>query len=183
MGGCSGTKTLRNRPTAPFHGRHGQGALGFGDTALRGRLRGGRSHACGRSRCGHRPAGGGVLGALTKRCAPPLRVQGSGKRGATVAAASVSGARLHGHRQLNRQPRPGRYAHFRTYFRIRGRPGRTPPSRMAVQVSDLASCGAAGNRTRVLRRLTRASPCAVRYVSTWISRSREPAEMTIPVTV
>ncbi len=43
--------------------------------------------------------------------------------------------------------------------------------------------GAAGNRTRVLRRLAKASPCAVRYVSTWISRSREQAVMTIPVTV
>ena len=29
----------------------------------------------------------------------------------------------------------------------------------------------------------RASPCAVRYVSTWISESREQARMTIPVTV
>ena len=45
------------------------------------------------------------------------------------------------------------------------------------------SCGAAGNRTRVLRHSLEASPCAVRYVSTWISRSREQDEMTIPVAV
>ena len=43
--------------------------------------------------------------------------------------------------------------------------------------------GAAGNRTRVLRHSLKTSPCAVRYVSTRISRSREPAEMTIPVAV
>lgn len=47
----------------------------------------------------------------------------------------------------------------------------------------LFCCGAAGNRTRVLRCSLKASPCAVRYVSTWISRSREQAEMTIPVAV
>jgi Phage integrase family len=43
--------------------------------------------------------------------------------------------------------------------------------------------GAAGNRTRVLRRFSRASPCAVRLASARISRSCEPAEMTIPVAV
>ncbi len=47
----------------------------------------------------------------------------------------------------------------------------------------LASSGAAGNRTRVLRRFSRASPCAVRCVSAWISESREQAQMTIPVAV
>ena len=45
------------------------------------------------------------------------------------------------------------------------------------------SCGAAGNRTRVLRHSLKASPCAVRYASTRISRSRELARMTIPVAV
>jgi hypothetical protein len=44
-------------------------------------------------------------------------------------------------------------------------------------------CGGAGNRTRVLRRFTRASPCAVRYASTRIHRSREQAGVTIPVAV
>lgn len=43
--------------------------------------------------------------------------------------------------------------------------------------------GAAGNRTRVLRHSLKASPCAVRYVSTRISWSRELARMTIPVAV
>jgi hypothetical protein len=43
--------------------------------------------------------------------------------------------------------------------------------------------GAAGNRTRVLRHSLKTSPCAVRYVSTRISRSRKQAEMTIPVAV
>ena len=43
--------------------------------------------------------------------------------------------------------------------------------------------GAAGNRTRVLRHSLKTSPCAVRYVSTWISQSRKQAEMTIPVAV
>lgn len=43
--------------------------------------------------------------------------------------------------------------------------------------------GAAGNRTRVLRHSLKASPCAVRYASARISRSRELAEMTIPVAV
>lgn len=43
--------------------------------------------------------------------------------------------------------------------------------------------GAAGNRTRVLRHSLKASPCAVRYASTRISRSHEPAGMTIPVAV
>ena len=45
------------------------------------------------------------------------------------------------------------------------------------------SSGAAGNRTRVLRHSLKASPCAVRYVSTWISCSREQVRMTIPVAV
>jgi hypothetical protein len=45
------------------------------------------------------------------------------------------------------------------------------------------SGGAAGNRTRVLRHSLKASPCAVRYASARISRSREPARMTIPVAV
>jgi hypothetical protein len=44
-------------------------------------------------------------------------------------------------------------------------------------------CGAAGNRTRVLRHSLKASPCAVRYVSTRISWSRKLARMTIPVAV
>ena len=44
-------------------------------------------------------------------------------------------------------------------------------------------CGAAGNRTRVLRHSLKTSPCAVRYVSTRISQSRKQAEMTIPVAV
>src|SRR5271165_3183045 len=43
--------------------------------------------------------------------------------------------------------------------------------------------GAAGNRTRVLRHVLKASPCAVRCASTRISRSRELAGMTIPVAV
>ena len=43
--------------------------------------------------------------------------------------------------------------------------------------------GAAGNRTRVLRHSLKASPCAVRYVSTRISWSHELARMTIPVAV
>lgn len=43
--------------------------------------------------------------------------------------------------------------------------------------------GAAGNRTRVLRHSLEASPCAVRYVSTRISCSREQVRMTIPVAV
>ena len=43
--------------------------------------------------------------------------------------------------------------------------------------------GAAGNRTRVQRHSLEASPCAVRYVSTRISRSREQVRMTIPVAV
>jgi hypothetical protein len=46
-----------------------------------------------------------------------------------------------------------------------------------------SNSGAAGNRTRVLRHSLKASPCAVRYASTRISRSRKPAEMTIPVAV
>ena len=47
----------------------------------------------------------------------------------------------------------------------------------------LSAGGAAGNRTRVLRHSLKTSPCAVRCVSTWISQSREQAEMTIPVAV
>jgi hypothetical protein len=43
--------------------------------------------------------------------------------------------------------------------------------------------GAAGNRTRVLRHSLKASPCAVRYASTRVSRSRELAGMTTPVAV
>ena len=43
--------------------------------------------------------------------------------------------------------------------------------------------GGAGNRTRVLRRFTRASPCAVRCASTRIHRSRGRAGVTIPATV
>ena len=43
--------------------------------------------------------------------------------------------------------------------------------------------GGAGNRTRVLRRFTRASPCAVRAVSTRIHRSCGRAGVTIPVAV
>ena len=54
-----------------------------------------------------------------------------------------------------------------------------PPSLGAFLVLG----GAAGNRTRVLRHSLKASPCAVRYVSTRISRSREQDEMTIPVAV
>jgi hypothetical protein len=45
------------------------------------------------------------------------------------------------------------------------------------------SGGAAGNRTRVQRHSLKASPCAVRVVSTRISQSCEQAEMTIPVAV
>ena len=41
--------------------------------------------------------------------------------------------------------------------------------------------GGAGNRTRVLRRFTRASPCAVRCASTRIHRSCGRAGVTIPV--
>src|SRR6185503_16457877 len=53
-----------------------------------------------------------------------------------------------------------------------------------LTLSDLhLSGGAAGNRTRVQRHSLEASPCAVRYASTRVSRSREPAEMTIPVAV
>jgi hypothetical protein len=44
-------------------------------------------------------------------------------------------------------------------------------------------CGGAGNRTRVLRRFTRASPCAVRCASTRIHRSCRRAGVTIPVAV
>src|ERR1700757_5432959 len=43
--------------------------------------------------------------------------------------------------------------------------------------------GAAGTRPRVLRHVLEASPCAVRCVSTRISRSRGLAGMTIPVAV
>ena len=55
------------------------------------------------------------------------------------------------------------------------------PEHMAL--TSIFSCGAAGNRTRVLRHSLKTSPCAVRYVSTRISRSREQAEMSIPVAV
>ena len=57
----------------------------------------------------------------------------------------------------------------------RNRPGLVSPG--------LPSGGAAGNRTRVLRHSLKASPCAVRLVSTRISQSCEQAEMTIPVAV
>ena len=50
-------------------------------------------------------------------------------------------------------------------------------------VAGALHCGAAGNRTRVLRHFTKASPCAVRYVSTWTSGSREQVRMTVPVAV
>lgn len=43
--------------------------------------------------------------------------------------------------------------------------------------------GGAGNRTRVLRRLTKTSPCAVRCVSARLHRSRELAGVTSPVAV
>ena len=45
------------------------------------------------------------------------------------------------------------------------------------------SSGGAGNRTRVLCRLAKASPCAVHTVSTWLPRSRELAGVTSPVAV
>jgi len=53
----------------------------------------------------------------------------------------------------------------------------------SVSLGPVFVGGAAGNRTRVLCCIARASPCAVRYASTWISRSREQVRMTIPATV
>ncbi len=68
--------------------------------------------------------------------------------------------------------------------------GASPPQNTAKRETAHAlheheppSSGAAGNRTRVLRRVFRASPCAVRCVSARISGSRERARMTIPVAV
>jgi hypothetical protein len=52
-----------------------------------------------------------------------------------------------------------------------------------VALTCIFTGGAAGNRTRVLRHSLKASPCAVRYVSTRISCSREQVRMTIPVAV
>ena len=52
-----------------------------------------------------------------------------------------------------------------------------------MQVRTRHRSGGAGNRTRVLRRFTRASPCAVRCASTRIHRSCGRAGVTIPVAV
>jgi hypothetical protein len=60
---------------------------------------------------------------------------------------------------------------------------RDAPVRTVAGRGVRLSSGGAGNRTRVLRRFTRASPCAVRCASTRIHRSREQAGVTIPVAV
>src|SRR5690606_14858563 len=58
----------------------------------------------------------------------------------------------------------------------------TPPAR-ALRGQGAPRRGGAGNRTRALRRFARASPCAVRFASTRIHRSRGQAGVTIPVAV
>jgi len=67
-------------------------------------------------------------------------------------------------------------------------PGNTEPGQHKGPVPSAAerglpAGGGAGNRTRVLCRLTRASPCAVHCASTRPHRSREQAGVTGPAAV
>jgi hypothetical protein len=60
-----------------------------------------------------------------------------------------------------RRPTPASV--LRRWLRLPGRIGLALPRSVNAQVIDLGiHSGGAGNRTRVLRRLVRASPCAVR---------------------
>jgi hypothetical protein len=60
-----------------------------------------------------------------------------------------------------RRPTPASV--LRRWLRLAGRIGLALPRSVNAQVIDLGiHSGGAGNRTRVLRRLVRASPCAVR---------------------
>lgn len=61
-----------------------------------------------------------------------------------------------------------------------GRPGEAPKGRRA---GSARGRGGAGNRTRVLCRFNKTSPCAVHCVSTWPHRSREQAGVTGPAAV
>ena len=109
-------------------------------------------------------------------------------RGTTFGSAAL---RVH---QCGRSRHTRRCRPFLGRSRTKARPGilaaqcadvvLTWPLRDQIWAFELLfCCGAAGNRTRVLRHSLKASPCAVRYASTRISRSREPARMTIPVAV
>ncbi len=122
-------------------------------------------------------------------------VHGARARRAKRSRAS-SNARGRGERSEAEAPtRAGRWSPTNATTLVRqelapwGVWGARPPSmirkrdRRALSASTRRSSGGAGNRTRVLCRLSRASPCAVHCASTRPRRSREQAGVTGPAAV